>query len=135
MIPLGKQEEILRDLRRQVQKRCQEIAGRLFIEDGVAWIMILDKSLFPASRDVKERFWASPSGVRVRHQKSNVCSQSRSNDLLNTLCSDRYKTDYSRQGFKTPSLARQVVIRPKVPERRARSPERFHFPSGDIMSK
>ena len=35
MIPFGKQQEICAIFRRQVQKICQETAGRLLIEDGV----------------------------------------------------------------------------------------------------
>jgi hypothetical protein len=35
MVPFGKQQEICAIFRRQVQKSCQETAGRLLIEDGV----------------------------------------------------------------------------------------------------
>ena len=35
MVPFGKQQEILRDLRCQIQKSYRETAGRLLIEDGV----------------------------------------------------------------------------------------------------
>ena len=38
MIPFGKQQEICAIFRRQVQKGCQETAGRLFIEDGLVVI-------------------------------------------------------------------------------------------------
>jgi hypothetical protein len=39
MVPFGKQQEIFCAIfRRQVQKSCQETAGRLFIEGGVVVI-------------------------------------------------------------------------------------------------
>lgn len=33
MVPFGKQQEIVRNPRRQAQKSCQETTGRLFIEN------------------------------------------------------------------------------------------------------
>jgi hypothetical protein len=38
MVPFGKQQEFCAIFQRQVQKICQETAGRLFIEDGVVVI-------------------------------------------------------------------------------------------------
>jgi hypothetical protein len=38
MVPFGKQQEICTIFRRQVQKNCQETAGRLFIEGYVVVI-------------------------------------------------------------------------------------------------
>jgi len=46
MIPFGKQQEICAMFRRQVQKICQETAGRLLIEDGVVVITNENSAVF-----------------------------------------------------------------------------------------
>ena len=43
MIPVGKQQDICAIFRRQVQKICQETAGRLLIEDGVVVVITNEK--------------------------------------------------------------------------------------------